>query len=206
MTGLAGIVLCGGRSRRMGRDKAWLPCAGGTQVAAVLRALAADCDPLIVVAAAGQALPPLPKAAIVVNDLEPYPGPLHGLAVGLDALPAACPGAFVSSCDVPALRPEFVRLVCGRLAAGFDIAIPFVEGRWQPLSAAYRRHVAATAWELLAADRRRPVFLLERHPQVVLTADELRRADPDLASLRNANTPAEYAALVGTAGEADGGS
>ncbi len=201
---LAGIVLCGGRSSRMGADKAWLPYGSETQLAAVLRALAEVCDPLIVVGAADRALPPRPFAATIVRDLEPFPGPLHGLALGLDALPESCPGAFVSSCDVPALRPAFVAAVCRRLTAGIDIAIPFAAGRGQPLSAAYRRCVAATAWELLAADRRRPMFLLDRHPHAVLPEAELCRADPFLASLRNANTPAEYAALAATAGEPRG--
>jgi molybdenum cofactor guanylyltransferase len=190
----------------MGRDKAWLPYGAETQLAAVLRALAEFCWPLIVVGAAGRTLPPLPVATKIVIDREPFPGPLHGLALGLDALPPDCPGAFVSSCDVPGLRPEFIAAVCRRLTAGVDIALPFAAGRGQPLSAAYRRRVAPSAWALLAANRRRPMFLLDRHPHAVLPEAELRRADPTLASLCNANTPEEYAALVAAAGEPRGAS
>ena len=60
--------------------------------------------------------------------------------------------------------------------------------------------LAATVCELVAANRLRPVFLLERARAREIDISELRRVDPELRSLRNINTPAEYAAALRDAG------
>ena len=104
-----GVVLCGGSSRRMGRPKAWLPFGDEALLTRVVRLLSEAMEPVVVVAAAGQELPPLPPAVAVVRDEEPGRGPLQGLATGLKALPGQVEAAYLSSCDVPLLRPAFVR-------------------------------------------------------------------------------------------------
>jgi molybdopterin-guanine dinucleotide biosynthesis protein A len=83
MEGVAGILLAGGRSQRMGRDKASLPWHGSTLArrAAGLLARVAE-PPVIAVCAPDQDLPPLPAWVEVVRDPEPGLGPLAGLAVG----------------------------------------------------------------------------------------------------------------------------
>src|SRR4051812_49738323 len=85
-TRLGGIILCGGRSRRMGRPKAWLPFAGEPMLARVVRLLGEVVHPLVVVAAPGQDLPPLPPDVLAARDPEEGRGPLQGLAAGLEAL------------------------------------------------------------------------------------------------------------------------
>src|SRR5262245_6119048 len=105
-----GIVLCGGQSKRMGRPKAWLPFAGETMLPRVVRLLGEAVNPLVVVAAPEQELPPLPREVAVVRDEEKGRGPLQGLAAGLAGLRGRwAEAAYLSSCDVPFLRPAFVR-------------------------------------------------------------------------------------------------
>src|SRR5439155_6499278 len=105
MNETAGIVLCGGQSSRMGRPKAWLPFAGETMLGRVVRLLGTVVSPLLVVAAPGQDVPPLPCDVEVVRDPERGRGPLQGLAAGLEALTGRAGAAYVSSCDVPFLQP-----------------------------------------------------------------------------------------------------
>ena len=67
---MAGIVLCGGQSSRMGRAKAWLPFAGETMLARVVRLLSEVVRPIVVVAAPGQDVPPVPADVELVRDEE----------------------------------------------------------------------------------------------------------------------------------------
>lgn len=196
--GLGAVVLAGGFSTRMGRDKASLPFGGEPMLARVLRALADACEEIVIVSRRGQELPPappLPSPTRLVHafDVVEGRGPLAGLSAGLAALSAE--RAYASSCDVPFLGPDFVRAVDAALGTR-DVAIPHVEGRHHPLAAVYRKATAAPAIaDLLAADRLRPVFLLERLTHVELLPAALEAADPGLRSLENANTPEELERL-----------
>jgi molybdopterin-guanine dinucleotide biosynthesis protein A len=192
---VGGIVLCGGMSRRMGTPKAWLPFQGETMLARVCRILAEVVDPIVVVAGRDQDVPPLPSEIEIVRDLEAYQGPLQGLVEGLRAMEARVEAAYLSSCDVPLLRPEFVHAIVARLGT-HDAAAPEVEARLQPLSAVYRLTVRTEAETLLASSQRRARDLFEHVSTCRIPVEELRAADPALASLRNINTPEEYEAAV----------
>src|SRR5437870_1311085 len=106
----AGIVLCGGRSSRMGSAKALLPFGPELMLQRVVRLMREVVQPIVVVAAPKQELPPLPSNEVtIVRDRREGRGPLEGLAVGLATLPASVTAAYVTSCDVPLLQPDFVR-------------------------------------------------------------------------------------------------
>ena len=96
-----GIVLCGGKSTRMGRSKALLPFGPETMLQRVVRLLGSVVQPIVAVAAVDQALPTLPASVIVTRDERGGRGPLEGLRAGLKALPPEVEGAYVTSCDVP---------------------------------------------------------------------------------------------------------
>jgi molybdopterin-guanine dinucleotide biosynthesis protein A len=194
-----GLVLCGGNSRRMGRPKITLPFGPERMLQRVVRLVAEAVEPVVVVAAMGQELPELPPAVRVVRDRLANRGPLEGIAAGLRALSDRCDGAFVTGCDVPLLVPALVgRLV--ELSAGYQVAVPHVGGHDEPLSAVYRTSVLPQAESLLAAGRLRPAFLFEQVRTRRVTAEELADVDPDLASLANVNTPADYQAALARAG------
>src|SRR5436190_16295070 len=109
MTRTGGIVLCGGRSSRMGRPKAWLPFGDELMLPRVVRLLGEVVRPIVVVAAPDQDVPPLPPDIAIVRDEEKGRGPLQGLKAGLEALRGKADAAYLSSCDVPLLLPAFVR-------------------------------------------------------------------------------------------------
>jgi molybdopterin-guanine dinucleotide biosynthesis protein A len=179
----------------MGRDKASLPFGDTTMLGRVVSILSRAVSEVVVVARRDQTLPALPRAVVgVVHDEVEGKGPLGGLVPGLRAL--AADAAYASSCDVPFLSPTFVERMFASLGNA-DVAIPEADGHLHPLAAVYRRDaVLAAAEALLAEDRLRPVFLLERVPHVIVPAAALRDADPDLLSLENLNTPDAYEAAL----------
>jgi molybdopterin-guanine dinucleotide biosynthesis protein A len=191
MANVGGIVLCGGQSKRMGRPKAWLPFGPELMLPRVVRLLGEAVGPVVVVAAPEQDVPPLPAEVAVVRDEEKGRGPLQGLAAGLEALAGRCEAAYLSSCDVPFLRPAFVRRLIELLGAN-AICVPRADGYHHPLAAVYRLEVAGAVRRLLAEDRLRPFFLFEAVPTRVVEAAELADVDPTLQTLRNLNTPEDY--------------
>ncbi|HEV2536252.1 MAG TPA: NTP transferase domain-containing protein [Streptosporangiaceae bacterium] len=199
----AGVVLAGGRSSRMGRPKSALEWHGSTLLRRTAGIMArATSGPVVVVRAPGQDLPELPDGVLVADDPREGRGPLQGIAAGLAALSGRAEVAFVGSTDMPFLHPAFIRRVLGVLAEGegTDVALPVARGYKQPLAAGYRVSLAEAAERLVIQDRLRPAFLFEECR--VRTLDDaalkqdpvLAALDPDLDSVLNVNTPADYAA------------
>lgn len=190
MTGrLAGVILAGGESRRMGRDKATLTVpglfGGRTLVEHVLSVIALRCDPVFVVAAAGQPLPDLP--AQVLRDEVPRLGPLPALGLGLGAAAGAgADHAFVCAVDMPKLTPELIdRLTESAGVSGADVVLPQA-GRDHYLAAVYRTALADTVAELVAAGERRVGALID--------ALEVQRIVlADAAPVANLNSPDDIA-------------
>lgn len=192
---VGGVILCGGRSLRMGQPKAWLPVGGEPMLARVARILGEVVSPVMAVAAPGQELPPLPPATELAHDAHESHGPLEGLAAGLAALAGRADAAFVTGCDFPLLAPAFVRLLIS-LLDNAPACVPSVGGYVQPLAGVYRVDLLPTVRQLLAEDRRSLHGLLAVVPARVVPARELVAADPQLDSLRNVNTPADYEAVL----------
>lgn len=197
---LAGIVLSGGESSRMGRPKAWLDFGGETMLARTVRVVGSVAAPVVVVAAPGQDLPPLPPGVAVVRDAVRGNGPLQGLAAGLDAIPKDARAAFVSSTDAPFLDPAFVRRLGELLGEDDDAVVPRVGGHLHPLAAVYRAGVLSEIQGSLAAGRLKLSAILDRVRTRFVDEAELGAVDPELRSLRNVNTPEQYAAALVEAG------
>ena len=204
-SGVAAVVLAGGRSARMGEDKAWLDWRGQPLLAHTC-ALLAGCveGPVVVVRSTpDQSLPPLPPDALVVDDPQPGQGPLIGVAAGLAAAGQVAEVAFVCATDLPLLHQAFVRCLVAALTAPgadpVDVALPVVGGTWHPLAAAYRTGLAVDAQEAVLSGHRkvRDFVASRRHlllDEVGLLADpEVAAADPSLESVVNVNDPTELA-------------
>lgn len=194
-----GIVLCGGRSSRMGLPKATLPFGPELLLQRVVRLLTSAVEPIVVVAAADQELPALPREVLVARDVQAHRGPLAALAGGLAALGERVDAAYLTGCDAPFLSPAFVRRVI-ELLGDYDVAVPRTAGFHHSLAAVYRRRVLPEIEALLAADLLRPPFLFERVRTREIWPGELTGVDAELRSLENINTPEEYLAALARAG------
>jgi len=195
---IGGIVLCGGESRRMGRSKALLPFGPELMLERVVRILAPLVQPIVVVRATNQSLPPL-KNIRLATDRHAARGPLEGLAAGLEALNSDADGAYVTSCDVPLLEADFVTSLISRLEQ-YDVVVP-VEGElYHPLAAVYRTSVFPEIQRLLSSNQLRPVYLFDRVQTKYVNVEELRSVDPQLRSLMNLNHWDDYLAALKIAG------
>jgi molybdopterin-guanine dinucleotide biosynthesis protein A len=188
---LTGLVLAGGASTRFGSDKAHALFAGETLFARVCTALAAACDEVIAVAGPGRELPPVPIPLRTVADDHPGAGPLAGLITGMKA--AAGRSVFAAACDLPLLDATTITAIASALeSTAAAAAVPRIEGRLQPLAAAYS--IAACRGPFEAA-----FTAGERSLQGALrsiTLVELEVHGPMALALRQANTPAELRTLA----------
>jgi molybdenum cofactor guanylyltransferase len=195
------IILCGGKSSRMGRDKATLPFGPERMLQRVVRLLAevVPRERIVVVAADGQPLPELVAEITIARDERPERGPMEGLSAGLRAQVGRSDAVYVTACDVPLLVPAFVERMFERLA-DHEIAVPRGEEFHHPLSAVYRTSVLALADRLLAGDRLRLRYLFDESDTCEVPVDELREVDPELLTLENLNHPEDYERALRRAG------
>lgn len=197
-----GIILCGGRSTRMGRDKAMLPFGRETMLQRVVRLLGevVELRHLVVVAAPMQELPSLPPEVTITRDAVEGRGPLQGMAAGMEALAAGVDAVYISSCDAPLLAPAFVMRMFELLGKS-DIAVPRASGFVHPLAAVYRPRVLPRIQRLLSAGQRvGPRALFDEAPSRYVDVAELRSVDPELRTLLNLNSVEDYRAALAAAG------
>jgi molybdopterin-guanine dinucleotide biosynthesis protein A len=181
---LAGVVLAGGASRRMGRDKATMvyPRSSGsaTMVEHVVSALSSRCVPLFVIAAPGQPLPELP--ATVLRDEIRGVGPLLATGRGLRAAAdAGADRAFVCAVDMPLMTAELIDELAGH--TGADVVLPW-DGRDHYLAGVYRTSLVGHIDALVAAGERSMRALVD-------SVNTQRIVMPENAALTNINAAAD---------------
>lgn len=177
----------------MGVDKTLLSLDGRTLVARVCDAVAEVCEETVVVTNRPEALEEagLPASVRIVRDEVAYQGPLGGLLTALDS--ARTEWVFCVAADMPHLEPGIVRALWS-VRDEADVVVPVTEKGYEPLLALYRVDACLPpAREVLASGRRRLVAIFPKIRVVEVPAEALRSADPDLHSLVNVNTPADFA-------------
>lgn len=182
-----GIVLAGGASTRLGRDKASEPLLGRPLLQWVVDKVAVVVDEIVVVIAAGQTLPPVTTARTlrVVEDVLPAKGPLGGIYSGLRE--ARRELALVTGCDMPLLSPPFLRELL-RLSEGYDVVMPRRRGRTQALHAVYRRSCLEPMRHQLDAGHLKVISFLPAVRVRYVDEDVWTRFDPEGLSFFNINT------------------
>lgn len=188
---LTGIVLAGGSSRRMGRDKAFLELQGRPLIDVVLQRVALVCAEVLVVA--GDVRPYAGLDARLVTDRFRDVGVLGGLHAGLEA--ATNDLAVVVGCDMPFLNPRLLRAFAG-WAEGFDVVL-FRHGELvEPLHGAYRRTCLPPIEAAIRSGQRRVVSFFADVRVRYVSPDDVRPFDADLRAFHNVNTLEEWQAVV----------
>ena len=181
------LILAGGRSRRMGRDKALLPFRGERLLDRAVRFWRNAGAETVYLAAGSQAhlsaLFPLPQGVQPVLDAVPGQGPMAGLVAAFNRCNADT--LYISAVDMPLLSPALLPP-----DGPGDAAVYRVDGRIEPLFGRYRRSVLPPAQALLARGEGRMTALLDAVDTVYLDAAP-RRA----FQLRGVNTPEECRVL-----------
>ena len=185
------VILAGGQSRRMGRDKRalpWSPAPDGspqTLLEHVVATVSRLTNDVVLVANDDPAV----TGARVVGDLYPRSGSLGGIYSGLAA--AAHDLAFVAAADMPFINTMLI-LDLVRQASRVDAVVPVTGGRPEPLHAVYRKTVLAPARRLIERRELKIARVFDAVSTVKVPEADLRMLDPDLRSFWNLNTPDEY--------------
>lgn len=181
------VILAGGFGTRLGQEKARAICAGRPLLHWTAAVLVPLSDDLVVVRRQDQTLPPSDEIRWrEAVDLRSERGPLAGIEAALSA--ARHDLAVMVACDMPLLAPDLVRAIVVA-AEGVDVVMPVLDGREQPLPAAYRKSCLPVVEETLAAGEGRIVAILPRLRVRRLERADLVSYDETLASFTNVNYP-----------------
>ena len=194
------IINAGGQSQRMGRPKALLPTPpdGVPLIAHVARRLSPLGVTRTIVVANDPDLPiqaGLPPGTLFVPDAYPETGTLGGIATGLQQVAG---WAIVVACDLPLVSAGLFALLAAlaseQEAGGdrWDAIVPVVGGYEEPLHALYHRRCLPAIEARLAQGQRRVISFMGDVRTCYVAEADLRRADPQLHSFINANTPEEW--------------
>ena len=187
---MTGLIIAGGKSRRLGIDKRFIDIGGRTCIQRVLDAYQGVFDEILIVA---DAVEPFKSLGVrVVVDLIPGRAALGGLYTGLHY--AAGERVFAAAADMPWINPAAIRIVLDWTGSG-DIGIPDLEGKLQPMHAVYSKACLPFLRTLVEAGTLKvqelcdcPELRVHRIPQSAFTA-----VDPALRSFFNINTPDDLA-------------
>jgi molybdopterin-guanine dinucleotide biosynthesis protein A len=186
---ITGVILAGGKSRRMGQDKAFLDLGGRPMIEVVAEKVRTVAGELIVVADDHQRYAPF--ADLSVPDRFPGIGTLGGIHSGLYA--AKTDLSLVVGCDMPFLKPPLLNWFI-EAAQGYDVVI-LVQGEWvDPLHAVYHKNCLPEIERVIRAGKHRVISFFDSVRVRKVTAQEIEHLDPALASFMNINSPEEWQA------------
>ena len=185
---VTGVLLAGGKSRRMGADKRYLVVGEQTLLERGLAVLSSIFQEVLVVIA--QDSPPLDVDARVVRDLVPDCGSLGGLYTGLTQ--ATTPYIFVVACDMPFLDQAVISQFTSRRTTA-DIVMAKLAARLHPMHALYGKGCLPAMEQMILA-RQLKIQEMVSHASLrvrYVTEADLLTIDPSGRSFLNVNTPAD---------------
>jgi len=181
------VILAGGKSRRMGRDKSRLLLGGETLVARAVRTLRALSDDVVVVTNTPESFSGL--AARLTGDVIVGGGALSGIHAGLAA--ARHEFALVVACDMPFLNLALLQHMTS-LAPGYDAVVPHWQGELEPLHAIYSRQCVTVVEPILRQGGGRIVEFYAAVRVRYLEPEEITHFDPEGLSFFNINSPEDW--------------
>jgi molybdenum cofactor guanylyltransferase len=184
---VTGVILAGGKSRRMGRDKAFLPFGTGLLIERVIEVIRRVTADVIVITNTPEQYERfgLPMFTDVLSEA----GSLGGIYTGL--VHAKSPYSLCLACDMPFVKPEFLRFLC-QTAAEADVVIPRDAEDFQPLCAVYSRVCREPIRQKIEAGRLKITGFFDEIRVRVIEGELLASYDPHDLMFFNANTPEEY--------------
>jgi len=187
---LTAFILAGGKSTRMGVDKAFVNYEGRTLLARALD-LARSVTPDVRIVGSSEKFA---AHAPVVEDIFRDRGPLGGIHAALRASQTEL--NLMLAVDIPLISSTFLRYLLDRArTAQSTVIVPRGNAGWQPLCAVYRRDFAAAAEAALRAGRNKIDPLFQEVTTRVIAEEELERAGFSRALFRNLNTQRELKEL-----------
>ena len=183
----SGVALAGGMSRRLGRNKAVEEVGGERLIERVINRLSEVSAETIVVAAdeaRAQALD-LPYGVRTATDIYPGHGSLGGIFTGLSA--ARGDYGIVVACDMPFLNTGLIQFMAD-LAPDFDVVVPRLNGRPEPLHAIYSKSCLEPIESRLKRQDLKIALFFEEVRVAYVDEEDIDLFDPDRLSFFNVNT------------------
>jgi molybdopterin-guanine dinucleotide biosynthesis protein A len=185
--GVTAFVLAGGKSSRMGSDKAFLRLGEDTLLARALKIAGAVAGGVRIVGDAGK----FAGFGQVVEDIYRDRGPLGGIHAALSSSTSEL--NLMLAVDSPFVEGRFLQYLLSRAReSGALVTVPHADSLLQPLCAVYRRGFAKVAEQSLVEGKNKIDFLFARVETCVIEEDELVRAGFSGEMFRNLNTPEEF--------------
>jgi molybdopterin-guanine dinucleotide biosynthesis protein A len=182
----AAFILAGGRSTRMGTDKAFVTFEGRTLLARALTVARSVTSDVRIVGDPVKFSP----FATVVEDIVPGCGPLAGIHGALRASTAEF--NLILAVDMPFVSPALLHFLISRAQdSATTVTVPRSARGWQPLCAVYRSRFADAAEKALHAGRYKIDALFTSLETQAIEEQDLERAGFSASMFRNLNTPEE---------------
>lgn len=189
--GVTGVILAGGSSSRMGRNKALLEVDGTPIITRIYRTLAGLFHEVIVVTNSPLDYDFLPCRK--VPDIYPGCGSIAGLHSALAHSTSA--HTFVTACDMPFLDPDIIHYLCAARQGECDAVVPFSEGGQEPLHALYSAACSDIFENAIRQGERKILDIIGSMDVRLVSYEELQGAGGHGSSFLNVNTPEEYERL-----------
>jgi molybdopterin-guanine dinucleotide biosynthesis protein A len=186
---MTSIILAGGKSLRLGRNKSLETIGGKNLVQWVIDRLAILSTEIIIATARGEEIPNCSDVMVkTVADVYPGKGPLAGIHSGLIA--SSSSRAIVVSCDTPFVSVsllEYMTSICSR----FDVVVPRIQMKTEPLCAVYSKNCIAPIQELLERNELQIIKLFSMVKVKYLEQHKIKSLDPEHLSFFNINNEAD---------------
>ncbi|MFZ0370414.1 MAG: molybdenum cofactor guanylyltransferase [Halobacillus sp.] len=180
-----GVILAGGGSTRMGKDKAWLELGGQPIVVRIINELQKTV-PTVVMNQNDETDLPIPS----IRDIYQDAGPLGGLHTVMNARGEEW--FFLSACDTPFIHESVYNYLYSFADQTIDAVVPEYEGRLQPLSGIYRKSCLPIIETLLHNGERKVSLLLEQVHSVYVNDFQPLPSEVVNRHFLNMNTPEDY--------------
>jgi molybdopterin-guanine dinucleotide biosynthesis protein A len=181
---MTGIILSGGKSRRMGENKAFLKVQGERLIDRTVRIFKSIFEEVVVVT--NDPLAYLDQDVMIVTDIVSGKGPLGGIYSGLFF--SSFPSSFVAACDMPFLSEAFIRFMMDR-AGEHDVVVPETTDGLQPLHAVYSRKCLRGIVQLLEENHFKITELYGRFKTLKIHQEMILPYDPECLIFSNMNSP-----------------
>lgn len=187
----SGIILAGGLSSRMGRDKSLLVYNQKPIIERTVEELRKVVDEIII--ASNHTSKYNIPGTVEVLDEYPGIGPLAGLHAGLKRIKNHY--AFVISCDMPLFKAELAEYLL-KISPGYDAVVPQIDGEWEPLCAVYSKGCIEAIEKCLTAGIKKIINFYPDVRLLIVGREEIQRFGDPKELFYNLNTPEDYRFLL----------
>lgn len=192
------IVLAGGQSKRMGRDKAFLPFKNKTFLRNILERIDGFCSRFLIVVNKDFSLyeeqvKDLKSKVVFIKDINPYDGPLNGIVSAYPYIKSE--KVLITTCDTPVINTELLQKLSIQLN-NYDAVIPEIDSKIQPLNTFYTKNAVEKAVEIYKQGKKSLMVWLDNLNYKTINKEYIQKYDKEILTYKSINTPESYKWLL----------